>query len=199
MSSKSESPPFGRGQTAGVTGATDLAEFEGREVWFRDLDYSSQNQRSRTGRLVRCRIVRNTSAGVLLPRRLVSYDTAAGKFGLAVAGYTTTTAAPVAGVVDEFLPAAGVAQYDLFYIVVEGPAECLTDIAAVDSISIGNDLVALTAATSGATTAGRVDLVSFDATSTSLGNQVANRFGKALSAKTSANTNTAILVDLKIR
>jgi hypothetical protein len=106
----------------------------------------------------------------------------------------------VAGVVDEWLPSAGVVDDDLFWIVRKGPTLVLTDLAggAANVITSGANLVALTAATSQATTAGRVQEYAFTTNVTALQSQVLNRLGKAMSAKTTANTNADLLVDLQL-
>lgn len=76
----------------------------------------------------------------------------------------------------------------------------LTDLAAGANnlIPEGTVLVALTAATSGATTAGRVAPQDLTGATAALGLQVQNRLGYALSARTTAQTNTTILVDKRL-
>jgi len=192
--SRNENPPFDRGQTffgGGTVDATSGANLEGLEWVFNDFNYSTKV--NRTNSYVRCRVVRNTSGIALLPKRLVSFEASGTDYGKQVDGYTTTVAAR-GYLVDEWLPTTGVPNNDLFWIVIEGPATGLCDIAAVDTISVGDKLVALTAVTSQATTAGRLDL--FDATGATLplANQCINYIGYALSAKTSANTNSDLLM-----
>ena len=194
---RNENPPFERGSTffgaGGTPNVTDGFQYEGKEYLFEDIN--PLTRAVRTNRYVRCRIVRNSSGIALLPRRLVRFEVDGLDYGARVDGYTRTTAArgyPV----DEYLPAAGVANNDLFYIVVNGPAMCVSDLAAVDTISVGDRLVALTAVTSQATTAGRVDLAAFAVTEQALADQVAYYIGHALSALTSANTNSDILVEV---
>lgn len=193
---RNESPPFDRGETwfsgVGAT-TTDPTAVVGKEWLFEDVNPTTRAVRS--NKYVRCRAVRNVSGIALLPRRLASFKASAGSYGLEVDGYSTTTAArgyPV----DEYLPSTGVSANDVFWIVVDGPAEALTDIASVDTINVGDTLVALTAVTSQATTAGRVDLAAHGVSESALANQIQNRIGYALSAKTSGNTNTAILVEV---
>lgn len=221
---KMENPPFPRGDTYyGPDRTIDTADLdtklEGMEWEFEDLDYSVTGAKpSRTGRLVKCRLVRNVSGIPLLPKRCVTYQKSAGNYYKRVDGYSTITADSVAGVVDEWLPTAGVRNNDLFWMVVEGPTECLNDLDAVTGtrIDVGNLLIALTAVTSQATTAGRVRAVNPTAASTfteltgltvSEANTTdgtalaiaANIIGRALSARTSANTNSGVLVALKQR
>lgn len=217
MGAIGESPPFERGATRYDGQTIDSnnlggTEEEGKEYWFPDYDRSSAPPyKHRTGRLVKCRVVRNASGIALLPKRLVRYQKTAGNYKERVDGYTTLTAEDFAGVVDEWLPTAGVPNNDLFYIVVEGPTEILLPLAGADfpaDIAIGDALVALTAATSQATTAGRVkrlNLALLTATSTGttdgtlandVGTHVLNTIGRAMSAKTTANTNSGVLADI---
>jgi hypothetical protein len=85
---------------------------------------------------------------------------------------------------------------DLFYIVTRGPCLVKNDIAsgAGTVINAGDPLVALTAATSGATTAGRVYAGVGTGATTNTGNQLNNIIGYAASAKTTGNTNADVLV-----
>lgn len=204
---RNENPPFGRGYTfydGGTIDSNNLGgvNLEGQEWVFEDIDYSTGSggaKKARTGEPVTCRVVRNASAGALLPKRCVRYQATAGNYGHRVDGYTTATAAEFAGVVDEWLPSAGVPQYDLFWIVVKGPTNMLPDLAAGANnlIPIGTALVALTAATSGATTAGRVAPQDLTGATALLGDQVQNKIGRALTARTTANTTTDVLVSVR--
>lgn len=199
---RDENPPFERGQTFYQGRTPDSNNLEGdqylgKEYVFEDIDYSTAGMKAtRTGHPVRCRIVRNSSAGALLPKRLVSYKAATNR--QEVDGYADTTneyCLPL----DEWLPAAGVPQYDLAYVVVEGPAVCLTDLAggANNLLPEATVLVALTAATSGATTAGRVSPADLTGATSLLATPVLNAVGRNLSAKTTGNTNADILTYVK--
>ncbi len=195
---RDEAALFGRGQTAGVTASTDLTSWEGVEKVFEDLDYTNPPKR-RTNRKVLCRCVRNMSGIALLPKRLVSFK--AGTNGTQVDGYARTIAAE-GWPVDEWLPAAGVADKDLFWIVLQGPSNVLTALPgdATNVIVEGERLIAATAATSQATTAGRIrtpDYTLSSGTGSSMVDQATNYVGRALSAKTTANTNADVLVDVK--
>jgi hypothetical protein len=118
-----------------------------------------------------------------------------------VDGYTTLDWVRGDGVVDDHLPSAGVPNGDLFWLIVEGPALMRTDLAggALNVISDGDRLAALTAATSQATTAGRVQ--SFVATTnvTNAISGVLNVCAIAMSAMTTGQTNSAVLADVKFR
>jgi hypothetical protein len=198
--------PFERGSTyfgggTPVSTAGDASyDFEGREYEVDDIIYTPGPTKGtlRSREKVILRIVRNTAGSALLPKRLVSFEN--GTFwGRRVNGYTTTTAAhgyPV----DEYLPAAGVADDDLFYIVVSGPATVLSDLATADSnkFTYGADILALTAATSGATTAGRARVLDTLAQITSQATNLAtvrdsirNVIGKAMTTQ-GATSHTAV-------
>lgn len=193
--------PFQIGSTYGATTSTDGAKLEGREYLVEDLDYSTSVPKARaisdSIQWKRIRIVRNVSGVALLPRYLVRFSTS--KYGKQVDGYVNTTAGE-GYPVDEFLPTAGVANNDLFYIVVEGPAECYTSAAAnaEDVFSQGSVLVALTAAASTfSTTAGRVTPQDLTGATALLANQIQNKVGVAMSESTTANSNSAKLVYIK--
>ena len=200
---RDESPPWERGQTyyGGQTidsnnlGGIDL---EGKEFVFEDIDHSVVGAKpKRSGKRVKVRVVRNVGAAALLPKGLASF-VAGTTYGKRVDGLARTTAAE-GYPIDEWLPAAGVPVNDLFYIVVEGPSLVLSDLAAGANnvITAGGVLVALTAATSGATTAGRVAPQDLTGATALLANQVQNRIGVALSSKTTAETNASILIEVK--
>lgn len=199
---RDEAPPFERGQTfygGGTIDSNNLdPSLEGKEWVFDDLDLTVTGAKTkRSGKKVRCRCVRNVGAAALLPKRLVSF-VAGTTYGKRVDGYADTTAEE-AYPVDEFLPAAGVPVNDLFWIVVEGPATVLTDLAGADNnvINAGGVIVALTGATSGATTAGRVAPQDLTGATAVLAKQIQNRIGVALSSKTTANTNADLLIEVK--
>lgn len=199
---RTENPPFERGMTfynGGTIDANNLGgvQHEGKIWEFEDLDYSNTSvgaKKQRSGRMVKCMCVRNVSGIALLPKRLAGIYTAGadGKYALGrVAGYTTTTnerGYPI----DEFLPAAGVPANDLFWVVVEGPAMCITDLAAGagNVINVGSYVDALTAATSQCTTAGRVEIIANVTASMPL------RVGMALSAVSTTNTNADLLIEV---
>ena len=195
---RDESPPWGRGSTyynGETIDTNDLGgkNLEGKEFVFEDTEYG-------TGESVRVRVVRNASAGALLPGRLVSFQST--YIGKRVDGYADTLA-ELSFPVDELLPSAGVPANDLFYIVVKGPALCKTDLSgdANNVINAGDILVSQTAATSGATTAGRVIATTVAATTANdldVLKASLNYVGRAMSAKTTANTNANVLVNVKL-
>lgn len=196
-----ENAPFGRGEYETTSGAHD--NVIGRVYEFPDRLYSSSTtpgiKAGRLGSMVKCMLVKNSAGAALLPKRLVVRKT--GTTG-EVDGYTDVSGERALGLVDEFLPTAGVPSNAYFYIVVEGPALALTDLGAGANnlLPIDTVLIALTAATSGATTAGRVapqsSLVTAATTHTGadIMNAAQNKIGAGLTAKTTTQTNNDILV-----
>ncbi len=182
--------------------ATMGVDKEGSLMLFDDDDptVTTGAKTKRSNRQVTCLLVRNVAAAALLPKFIVKWKS--GQRNRQVDGYTAVTNEAAAGVVDEFLGSAGVAVNDLFWIVVRGPTLMKTALEGdgTNVINLDDILGALTAATSGATTAGRVRVNALTATSTALtdgseGNKQMNSFGRALSARTTGNTNADILVD----
>lgn len=194
-----ENPPFPRGGTfydGDTIDANDLGgeNLEGMEWVFQDVDPNTGI--ARTERPVRCRVVRNTSGINLLPKRIGRFETGAGEYGSRVDGYTRTTAEE-GYPIDEYLPAAGVPNNDLFWIVVEGPAVVLTPLSNMSAdADVGGWVVAITAATSGATTAGRAHPQVLTGATTPLAIQVQNRIGRALTQRVTDSTDSDILLDV---
>lgn len=151
----------------------------------------------RSGQVTKAMLVRNASGFALLPGRQVAW--AAGYRGRRVAGYTATTAQEVAGIVDDKLPSTGVAVNDLFWLLRSGPALLKTPNAggAGNVFAEGDVLNALTAATTGAVTAGRPAKLAVAAT-TNTALAVINRFARVMSAMTTAQTNADMLVELEL-
>lgn len=189
------------GDFIACTAATDLFQLEGVEMVFDDLDWSVTGPMKphRTYRKRLCRLVRNVSGVNLLPKRTAVYATASGLYGNRVDGYGSLTAQRLAGVIDEWLPSTGVPNLALFWITVEGPSLCLTDIASLGSatIAVGENVVGLTAATSQATTAGRIREQDLSGATAILADHAVNRIGVAMSAATTGQTNADILVDIR--
>lgn len=215
--SKINSPPFDRGQTYyGPDQTIDTAnlggvQFEGAERWFEDIDYSQTTtvgaKPARTDHFVKCRLVRNNSGITLLGKRLVQLDATRTK----ATGYAITEADYVHPT-DEYLTSAGVRHGDLFWVVVEGPAVVLTPFAGSDfagDIAAGTRLHSLTSSAASTTaastsTAGRVTQFTVVAATTvaqftSLLNVATNFVGNAMSARTTGQTNTDILVMFRPR
>jgi hypothetical protein len=113
-------PGFGRGQTLGATNTEAGRGTTGTQKAFTDCDPRTNNSGVfLSNRPVTCIAVRNTSGAPLLPGAVVKFKKAAildEVDGPAAAA----TDAPL-GVVDEYLPAAGVANNDVCWVVVSGP------------------------------------------------------------------------------
>lgn len=135
-------PPFALGQTLGVSSAADGGGWVGAVKVFPDVD--PKTGKIRSNRLKTCIAVRNSSGVALAPKRAVAF--AAGSYS-AVSGYTRLTNDAVAGVVDEFLPTAGVAANDVFWVTVAGPTELLVS----QTVAVGDIVAAATAHTTNST------------------------------------------------
>lgn len=123
MSTLTADPGFGRGQVLGILWkAYDAETGDGSHVVgtrkvFRDEDPKTGALKS--NRTVECIAVKNTGAAALLPGQVAKFKDAAilsEVDGLAVA------ATALMGVVDEYLPAAGVPVGEVFWLVVRGPS-----------------------------------------------------------------------------
>jgi hypothetical protein len=162
---RNEAPPFPRGKTyyegnipltgAGSPDIVSHNELEGKVWIFEDVDYSVQlpgQKPYRTGKYVICMCVRNVSGAAILAKQVVPFKTNGA--GVEYAGQVVAPSASALGarvaVADEFLPAAGVANNDLFWVVIGGPTKVTTDTAGTTTINIGDVVIP------GATTAGRV-------------------------------------------
>lgn len=188
-------PPFGLGQTLGVSSTADGTGWVGAVKQFPDVNPSTGKLRS--NRLKTCVAVRNLAATALLPKRIVVFRVGTAGTGVfsAVDGYAAVAGEERVGVVDEHLPATGVAVNDVFWVTVDGPTE-LAHALSGTAIAVGDRIAAITAATSGATTAGRAKPVTYaSAASTNLGEAVRGVIGVACSAGTT--TGEGILAVIK--
>lgn len=154
---RNENPPFARGQTfwAGTVPsdyASKDADLVGKVYYFEDRNWNDTFTKSfRSGRYVACMIARNGSGGALHAKDLAKLKTDGSAYEyLGVVMSNNPTLGDRAYPIDEFLPAAGVAANDLFFLVVGGPAMCVTDTAGDTNIPTGAYVVP------GAGTAGRV-------------------------------------------
>ncbi len=176
----------------------ESANWEGYTRRFNDVNPTTGAQRSR--RDVICQLVRNAAAVNLLPKKVVAWK--AGYEGKRVDAYTRTTAQAAAGIVDEYFNAAGVPPGEMFWLTVKGPTLQTSPVAEDVAIAAGDNLVALTAAATGATQAGsdggRLTKQDTNAATTPLANQVQNRVAVALSANTTGQTNRDYLVDVRL-
>lgn len=181
-------------------GTTRLYDDEdGKEFIVSDHDWSltanSQGGRSvRSAFLRRIRLVYNASAISLLAKMLVQFQTTSGKFGRYIIGYQNNLAG-YAFPVSEWC--TSIPSGHQGYIVTGGPAMCINSATADVGahVDAGTRVAAESAAASThSTTAGRVRTPGYAVTEAVLANVILNNIGFALSAKTSANTNTDLLV-----
>lgn len=173
-------PPFALGQTLGVSSTADGKGWVGVVKQFPDVN--PDTGAIRTNRVKTCIAVRNVSGVALLPKRVVTFKS--GSIS-EVDGYTRLTDAASAGVVDEHLPASGVANNDVFWITVQGPTE--VKLGPGLQAAADTSLVALTAgASTDSTTAGQAQT----AAATYLQN---GYIGRALSAGTTAQNVLAVV------
>lgn len=124
MSTLTADPGFARGQTLGITNTNvydaqvgDGSHLLGVRKTFRDENPS-------TGRLlsnhtVDCVCVKNTSGSAILPGTLVKFKASA---ILTEVDGGAVAASTLIGVADEYLPAAGVPNNEVFWVVVAGPS-----------------------------------------------------------------------------
>lgn len=183
-------PPFSLGQTLGVSSADDGKGWVGTVKVFPDVNPTTGQIRS--NRVKTCIAVRNASGGALLPKRLVRFavGTAGTAVFSAVDGYAAVANNEAVGVVDEHLPASGVASNDVFWVTVKGPTEVAHALSGT-AVAVGDRLAGITAATTGATTAGRVTPNTVGAATTGSDNAGLGVIGYACSAGTT--TGAAIL------
>lgn len=183
-----EFAPFKPGTTLfGGSPTTSTAEdgLLGEEFEFRDTTYG-------TGRMRRYRVVRN-SAGIALDSKRLAKLNAAGN---AIVGYANAPS-DVGFPIDDALGTVTVATNDICYIGVSGPHACLTDLANYSAdLAAGDYLTPQTAATSQATTAGRIVLQAITSSVTAAQTTARGVFARAISAAVTNATNTAVLVDV---
>ncbi|MAH50419.1 hypothetical protein CMI37_31650 [Candidatus Pacearchaeota archaeon] len=107
----------------GISWTSVPDDTEGLTKEFPDVDFSVSGVKTRnSNNKVTCRLVKNSSGGALLPSVVVEYK--AGAVFQEVDAAAGATAHP-AGVVDEYLPAAGVPDGSWFWIVVHGPTKAI--------------------------------------------------------------------------
>lgn len=179
-------PPFALGQTLGVSSVTDGTGWVGVVKQFPDVNPITGAIRS--NRIKTCVAVRNVATIALAPKRVVAFATAAGLGGLStVIGYAAVLNAEHVGVVDEFLPTAGVAINDVFWVTVDGPTE-VAGLVSGTALAAGDRIAAVSAAASTGLTAGRVGPSLLSAASTAAGDAGLGAIGYAMSASSTSAT-----------
>ena len=187
-------------QRTADTTATVSKAIEGAIKTFKDIDYSTNPTTHRSDGEVTAILVRNASGVALLPKMAVTWKAA--NRGKQVDGYADFSPdRAIAGIVDEWLPAAGCPANDYFWLVVKGPTLALTakEADGTNVIEVDDWLVNVTAAASThSTTSGRViPAIAVAGVTTNITfAQSSNlyKFARAMSAKTTANTNADVLV-----
>lgn len=181
MSTKVDVLPFPIGNTIYRGNATQLAadissgdlkgsEFLGQKFEIEDRDYSSvltvKPFRSNARRVIMA--VRNMSGATLHRKRMWAMEIDTTDMVKHAAGYGATLYQQRCYPSDEFLTSAGIANRDVFYVVLEGPATCTNGAAAdgTEIIADGDPLVVK--AGSGATNADSGRVVIIDKTATNL-------------------------------
>jgi hypothetical protein len=170
MSTLTADPGFARGQVLGITqtyyeaDVGDGYNIVGVRKTFRDEDPKTGVLNS--NHTVECVAVKNTSGSALLPGDVAKFK--AGAILSEVDGKASTSTL-LMGVVDEYLPAAGVPNGEIFWLVVNGPStvtKTSTSVAAGAAYGLSatdgsaaakstNPLLGYAIATS-ATTSGRI-------------------------------------------
>lgn len=197
-------PPFGLGQTLGVTNVNDslygLSSGSYGDNWVGCVkeftDVNPINGQVRSNRRKVCIAVRNTSSVALLPKRVVRLAGSGTALFGAADGYASSTNDALVGVVDEFLPAGGVAANDVFWVTVDGPTEVSVALSGSD-VAVRSALSVITAAASTSSTAGRVTLSPLSSSTAGANDNGIGVIGYAASA--GATTGTAVLALVRTR
>ena len=146
-------------------------------------------------------MVRNVSGQALKPKRLVRYQLATTGINLEtrVDGYTIAVTDVPAGMVDEFLPPAGVANNDLFYIVIEGPTTGTTLSTGTVAINHGDRLIPGAGTSKTNDDGGRVDSQVLTGSAATLAdNNILNSVGRSDSVTEVTTTGAFIPVVLRL-
>lgn len=199
--SRSNKIPFPRGRAAFhgdtktlVDEPTALAHLEGQIVYLTDTAVATPEVR-RSNTDVVAKVVRNDSGGVLYAGEACKWST--GYFGTRVVESSAAFNA-VCGFVDDHIPAGGVQDNDLFYLIVDGP--CTVATKASGTAHAGGNFTqgGLMYASS---EAGHVE--GFAASYGDLLNNgsdavaITNSCGRVIT--TVANTSTTALIDVNVR
>jgi hypothetical protein len=201
---RDEAPPFARGETyyndptVAANAANDPlglggVNLEGKEFVFEVNAPDDPAGSDTSGRLVRVRVVRNVSGQALKGGRIAVFK-AGDPYETQVDGYAFAVGDRPAGVIDEFLPAAGVPNNDLFYLVVDGPTLVTQTHTSAATLAIGSRIVPTAGGAASKTDdlAGRVALQDLTGATAALGNNIQNVIGFA------AQANAAV-VDAKVK
>lgn len=157
-----------------------------------------------TGKVIKAVILRNEVGSTIYGKRFGQLKRSGGYGDVeAIDGYNATLGNHGVVLIDPYLDSNGVADDALFWGIIEGPVLIKSPFASghvAGSIAIGSLLVAATAASTGSSEAGRVTTVALaNATDATNADVRSRAVGRALSAATTAQTDTDVLVDLTIR
>lgn len=188
-----EEPPFPRGGTrfgGSPQSATDGAGFEGKEYYFPDKiwDDPAEVKPDRSTGMVKVRVVRNVSGANQLPKLVAKMKITGSAYE--ERGQSDAYAVTVGDhgfPIDEFLPAAGVVNNDLYYVVVDGCAKVTSAAAGTTTLAIGDYAIP--------STGGKV--VKQDnsvAAGSATFNQIQGVIGRAVTAVAAINTDFVLEV-----
>lgn len=151
-------------------------------------------------------LLRNTAGFALRPKRVARcYASAGSKLVTESDGYATTLAEGPCVFVDDLLPAAGVADDDIFWGIIQGETLALAPLSGAafndTEIAVGDSIVTATGSTAGATTSGRIAGYALANATDAAGaySQARNSLGRALSARTSGETAADVLIYANIK
>ncbi len=215
---RDDAPPFARGETYAngnmeiLNAATEFwglggINLEGKEFVFEPnsqddtgLSYSALGP-DPNGRPIRVKVVRNVSGQNLKPKRLARYQLATTGHQPGDPGgrlHRASVADVPAGMIDEFLPPAGVPTNDLFYLVIEGPTTGTTLSTGTVAINQGDRLVPGTGTSKTDDTAGRVASQVLTGATATLGENILNCVGRSDSVTEVTTTSASIPIVLHL-
>jgi hypothetical protein len=164
------------------------------------------NKTRLTGMFITARLVRNVAGFAILGKRVVKLKEAGYNGFEAVDGYCAVKADDHCVFSDPNLPSAGCADDDIMWVILEGPTTVLSPFEAGGfdkAIAAGDPLVGATGSTTGTSGVGRVSvggvLAGGSLAATDAYQQAKNNLGRAMSARTTGETNAEILVDAFIK
>ncbi len=210
MSAEYGNMPCGLGEYENCVNADSnpvLRHWLGRRATFKDLDYSISGLVSGRSQLsgydIEAIFLRNNSGVTLYPGYLAQVARTGREAVKEVIGYNNRADTHGCVLVDQWLPSTGVPNGYGFWGIIKGVVTAKTPMVDTDfngDVAAFAPLVCVTAQFTTATTAGRlanITLAGQTAATASL-NYMAGIVGRALSTKTTANTNTSLLVALNI-
>ena len=180
---------------AQVTARVGNSTWEGRERTFKNEDSANPGS-FRDGSEVICRLVRNRSGIALKGKRPVVYVPGS---RTELDGYASVASESVAGIMDEFLPSAGLRDDDWGWITVKGQTLYTSQETSngENSWAIDDFLVASAHGTTSGSTGGHLKNFTLDGKTVS-DTALLNKVGRAMVANTSSDTATDRLIDVDV-